>query len=80
MVSVWVVVTVLPNDNRFVTIPAVPIPKVFTVTIAITMTFTHGHAMRTYTDSEFFRSSRNCAANTHHGGYCYCVLNHCVLL
>jgi hypothetical protein len=82
VVSVSVVVTVLPNDNRFVTIPAVPIPKVFTVTIAstVTMTFTHGHAMRTYTDSEFFRSSRNCAANTHHGGYCYCVLNHCVLL
>jgi hypothetical protein len=78
VVSVSVVVTVLPNDNRFVTIPAVPIPKVFTVTIAITvtMTFTHGHAIRTYTDSDFFRSSRNCAANTHHGGYCYCVLDH----
>jgi len=76
------VVTVLPDNNRFVTISAVPIPKVFTVTIAITisMTFTHGHAIRTYTDSDFFRSSRNCVANTDHGGYRYCVLDHCVLL
>jgi hypothetical protein len=74
VVSVSVVVTVLPNNNRFVTISAVPIPKVFTVTIAITVTMTfHGHSIRTYTDSDFFRSSRNCAANTHHGGYCYCV-------
>jgi hypothetical protein len=55
---------------------------VFTVTIAITvaMTFTHRHAMRTNTDSDFFRCSGNCAANTHDGGYCYCVLDHCLLL
>jgi hypothetical protein len=70
VVSVSVVVTVLPDNNRFVTTSAVPIPKVFAVTITITMTFTYGHAMRTYTDSDFFRSSRNCAADTHHGGYC----------
>src|SRR5579859_7437546 len=64
MVSVPVVVTVLPDNNRLVTISAVLIPKVFAVTIAITVatTFTHGHAMRTYTDSDFFRCSRNCAA------------------
>jgi hypothetical protein len=76
------VVTVLPNDNRFVTISAIPIPKVFTVTIAITVTttLTYGHAMRTYTDSDFSRAGRNCAANTYHGGYCYCILDHCVLL
>ena len=82
MVSVSVVVTVLPDNNRFVTISAVPIPIVFTVTIAIavTMTFTHGHATRTYSDSDFFRSSRHCAANTHDGGYCYCVFDHYVLL
>jgi len=48
VVSVSVVVAVLPNDNRFVTISAVPIPKVFTITIAITVTFTDGHAIRTY--------------------------------
>jgi hypothetical protein len=80
VVSVSVVVTVLPNNNRFVPISAVPIPKVFTVTIAITMPFTHGHATRTYTDSDFFSSSRNCAANTHHGGYCYRVPYHYILL
>ncbi|WP_375788566.1 hypothetical protein ACE10Z_14815 [Bradyrhizobium sp. Pha-3] len=82
MVSVSVVVTVLPDNNRFVTISAVPISKVFTVTIAITvtMTFAHRHAMRTHTDSDFVRSSRDCGANTHHGGYCYYVLDHCVLL
>ena len=81
MVSVSVVITVLPDNNRFVTISAVAIPNVFTVTIAITVTttFTHGHALRTYTNSDFFRSSRNCAANTHHGRDCYCVLDHCVL-
>jgi hypothetical protein len=79
-VSVSVVITVLPNNNRFVTISPVPIPKVFTIAITVTMTFTHGHSMRTYADSDFFRSSRNCAANPHHGGYCYCVLDHCVLL
>jgi hypothetical protein len=82
MVSVSVVVTVLPDNNRFVTTSAVPIPKVFTVTVTITvtMTFTHGHAMRTHTNSDFFRSSRDCAANTHYGGYCYCILDHCELL
>jgi hypothetical protein len=79
-VSVSVVITVLPDNNRFVAISAVPIPKVFTIAITVTTTFPHGHAMRTYTDSDFFRCSRNCAANTHHGGYCYCVLDHCVLL
>jgi hypothetical protein len=81
VVSVSVVVTVLPDNNRFVTISAVPIPIVFTVTIAIavTMTFTHRHATRTYSDSDFFRSSRHCAANTHDGGYCYCVFDHYVL-
>jgi hypothetical protein len=80
VVSVSVVVTVLPDDNRFVTTSAVPIPKVFTVTITVTMTFAHGHAMRTYTNSDFFRSRRDCAANTHHGGHCYYVLDHCMLL
>ncbi len=80
MVSVPVVVTVLPDNNRLVAISAVLIPNVFTVTIAITMIFAHGHAMRTYTNSDFFGCSRNCAANAHHGGYCYCVLNHRVLL
>jgi hypothetical protein len=58
VVSVSVVVTVLPDNNRFVTTSAVPIPKVITVTITVTMTFTHRHAMRTYTDSDFFRSSK----------------------
>jgi hypothetical protein len=76
LVSVPIVVTVLPDNNRFITIAAVPIPIVFTVTIAITVTFTYGHAMRTYTDSDIFRCSRNCAAKTHYGGYHYCVLDH----
>jgi len=76
------VVTVLPDNNRFVTISAVPIPKVFAVTIAIpvAMPLTHGHAMGAYADSDFFGSGRNCVANTHHGDYCYCVLDHYVLL
>jgi hypothetical protein len=80
VVAVSVVVTVFPDDNRFVTVSAVAIPIVFTVTIAITVTFAHGHAARTDTDSDFFRSSRHCAANTHHGGDDYCVLDHYVLL
>ncbi|MDB5637085.1 MAG: hypothetical protein JWP51_1993 [Bradyrhizobium sp.] len=82
MAPVSVVITVLPDNNCLVTISAVPIPKVFTVTIAITvtMTFTHRYATRTYTDSDFVRSSRNCATNTHHGGKCYCASNHDVLL
>jgi hypothetical protein len=81
-VPISVVVSVLPDNDRFVTISAVPIPIVFTVTTAITvtMTFTHGHAIGTYTDSDFFRCGRTCAANTHHGGYGYCVLDHYVLL
>jgi hypothetical protein len=72
------VVTVLPDNNRFVAIAAVPIPEVFAVAIAITvtMTFTDGHAIGTYTDSDFFRSGGNGAANSHHGGYGYCVLDH----
>jgi uncharacterized membrane protein YkvI len=76
LVSVPVVVTVLPDNNRFTTIAAVPIPIVVTVTIAITVAFTYGHAMGAYTDSDVFRCSRNCAAKTHYGGYYYCVLDH----
>jgi hypothetical protein len=80
VVSVSVVVAVLLDDNRFAAIPAIPIPEVLTVTIAIAMTFTDGHTMRAYPDSDFFRRSRNCAANSHHGHYCYCVFYHCMLL
>jgi len=82
VVPISVVVTALPDNNRFVTISAVPISKVFAVTIAIpvAMPLTHGDAMRAYADSDFFRSSRNCAANTHHGGYYHCILDHYVLL
>jgi hypothetical protein len=81
-VAVVVTVAVPPDNHRFVATSAVPIPKMFTVTIAIavTTTFTHGHATRTYPDSDFFRSNRNCAANTHHGSYGDCVLDHDVLL
>jgi hypothetical protein len=78
VVSVAVVVTVLSNNDRFATM-AVPIPIVFTVTIPITMNLTDGHTATAYTDPDFFRSGRNCAANTHHGRQCDCVLDHCVL-
>jgi hypothetical protein len=78
-VPVSVVITVLPDNNCLITIPAVPIPKMLTVAIAIAMTFTHRHARRAYTDSDFLRSGGNCAANTHHGGHYYCVSYHCVL-
>jgi hypothetical protein len=79
--TVVVVVTVLPDDNGLVTISAVTVPKMFTVTIAITvdMTLTHRYAATTYPDSDFLRCSRNCATNTHHGGDGYCVSNHCML-
>jgi hypothetical protein len=79
-VAVSVVVTVLIDNDRVIAISAVAIPNVFTIAIAVTMTFTHGHALGTYTDSDFFRCCWNCAANTDHGGYCYCVFYHCVLL
>ena len=80
MVSISVVITVLPNHNCLIGTSAIPIPKVFTVTIAITMTITHRYATRTYTDSDLLRSSRNCAKNTHHGDHRYCVSDHCLLL
>jgi hypothetical protein len=82
VVPIAVVVTILPDNNRFVTISAVTIPKVFAVTIAIpvAMPLTHGDAMRAYADSDLLRSSRNCAANTHQGGYYHCVPDHYVLL
>jgi hypothetical protein len=81
VVSVPVVVTVLPDNDRFATM-AVPIPIVFTVTIpiAVTMNLTDGHTATADADPDFFRSGRNCAANSRHGGQCYCVLDHCVLL
>jgi hypothetical protein len=66
-VAVSIVVAVLPDNHRFVAISVVSIPKVVTIAITVTTTLTHGHAARTYTDSDFFRSNRNCAANTHHG-------------
>ncbi len=76
VVSISVVITILPN-NCLVVISPIPIPRVFTVTIAITMTFTDCYATRTYTDSDLLRSRRNCAKNTHHGGHRYCVSDHC---
>lgn len=81
MVSVPVVVTVLPDNDRFIGAAAVAVPIVFAVMIAITvaMTLTNGDAMRADTDSDFFRSGGNCAANSHHGGNCYCILDHYVL-
>jgi hypothetical protein len=81
VIPISVVITVLPN-NCLVGISAIPIPRVFAVTIAITitMTFTHRYATRTYADSDLLRSGRNCAKNTHHGGYRYCVSDHCLLL
>jgi len=42
VVSVSVVVTFLPDNSRFAMTSAVPIPKVFTITV--TMTCAHGHA------------------------------------
>jgi hypothetical protein len=77
VVSVAIVVAVLLDNDRFVAISAISIPEVFAVAIA--MTFTHGHAMRTYSDSDFFRCSRNCAANSGHGRYRQNVFDHCVL-
>ena len=77
MVPVSVVVTVLPNNDRFATTPAVPIPIVFTVTV--TMDHTDGHATPAETNTNFFRSGRNCAANGHHSGQCDCVFDHYVL-
>lgn len=80
VVSVSVVVTILPNDDRFAAM-AVPIPIVVAVTIPITvaMDLTDGHATAAHTDTDFFRCGRNCAANPHHGGQCDCVFDHCVL-
>ncbi len=79
MVAVSVVITVLPDDNCLITIPAVPIAEVLTIAIAIAMSFTNRHAGRTNTNSDFVRSGRNCATNTHDRGDCYCVSYHCVL-
>jgi uncharacterized membrane protein YkvI len=79
-VSIVVVVAVLLDDDGFVTIPAVPIPIMVAVTVAVAMNLAYGHAMGTDTDSDVFRAGRNCAADTDHGGYGECVLNHCVLL
>jgi hypothetical protein len=78
VVSVAVVITVLLDNNRLVT--TVPIPNVVTIAIAIaipvTMDFTHRHAMRPDTDSDFLGSGWNCAAKTHRDGYCDCVFQH----
>ncbi len=79
VVSISVAITVAPNNIRPVVISAIPILKVFTVTIAITKTFTHRYAKRTCTDSDLLRASRNCAKNTRHGGHRYCVSDHCLL-
>jgi len=81
VIPVSVVVTILPNNDRFATIAAVPIPIVFTVTVTIPITMDHtdSHATTADADTDFFRPGRHCAANTHHGGQCGCILDHCVL-
>jgi hypothetical protein len=81
VVSISVVIVILPDNDRFATM-AVPIPIVFTVTVTIpiTMDLADGHTIVAYTDSDLFRSGGNCAADTHDGGQCDCVFDHCVLL
>jgi hypothetical protein len=80
VVSIAVTIVVAFNDNGLVAISAIPILEVFTVAIAITMTFTHRDANGTHTDPDLLRPSGNCAKNAHHGGHCYCVSDHCLLL
>jgi hypothetical protein len=76
-----VVVTVLFDDDGFVTIAAVPNVLAVTIAVAITiaMNFAHGHAVGTDADSDFFGAGRNRAEDADHGGYSDCVLYHCVL-
>jgi hypothetical protein len=79
VVSIAVVITIAPDDDRLVVISAVAIPRVLTVTVAIAITgnFAHRYAARTYTDSDLLRSSGNCAKNSHRYGHRYCVSDHC---
>jgi hypothetical protein len=72
-------VVVLPNNDRFSTM-AVPIAIVFTITIPIAMDHADGHTTTAHTDTDFFRSGGNCAANAHHGDHGDCIFDHCVLL
>jgi hypothetical protein len=65
-------------------VPMITVADDVTVTVAvpvtISVTLTNRYASTANTNADFLRSSRHRAANAHHGGDYYGILNHCVLL
>jgi hypothetical protein len=74
MVEIAVAIVTLPDHDGIVAIPAVAIPDNFTIAIAIAVTVagSDGDAARADTDPNFFRTSRNCTANSGHCDGYYC--------
>jgi hypothetical protein len=72
MVEIAVAIVPLPDHDGIVAIPAVPDNFTIAIAIAVTVAGSDGDAARADTDPNFFRTSRNCTANS---GYCdgyYC--------
>jgi hypothetical protein len=84
MVDVPVVIALF--DDGSVAILMITVADDVTVTamvavhVTISVTLTNRYTNRADTNSDLFRSSRHCAANSSYGSDHYDVLNHCVFL
>jgi hypothetical protein len=82
VVEIAVAVATPPDDNGIVAIPVVTLPDNFPIAIAISIVAgSDGHAARTDTDPDLFRTSRHCDANSGRRDSYYCkTFNHRMLL
>src|SRR5665213_3608702 len=79
MVNISVVIALL-NDDGFVAVPMIIVADDVAIAVPVTISVTLSNRYANRTDTDLFRSSRHCAANSNHGGDHYGILNHCVLL
>jgi hypothetical protein len=75
VVEIAVAIVTLPDHDGIVAIPVVALPDNFPIAIPISIPIvagSDGHAARTDTDPNFFRTSRHRTANSGHCDGYYC--------
>jgi hypothetical protein len=71
----------LLDYHGIVAIAVIALTNDFTIAIAVTMAGSDGHANRTDTDTDFFRTGRHGDTNSSRGNGDYCkTFNHSILL
>jgi hypothetical protein len=81
-IVIAVVIAILPDHDGIVAIPVVALPDHFSIAIPITVATdgSDGHAAWTHANSNFFRASRHCDANSsRRDGHHYKTPHHSLL-